>query len=170
MDSIWNIFAVTELLTLLVWLPIALKRGGLLQLRGIDVSAAKSVVIDSKAQNVSEIVQDLHRFAKECGASEKQAMYIGLVAEEISCAVMERFPERMGKIYVQATVVIDGEDIVLYLRDNTSEFNPLAEDTEGIALQEGERPDLMGVRIVQKKAKEFYYRRYSGFNTLVIRM
>ena len=59
---------------------------------------------------------------------------------------------------------------MLYLRDNTSEFNPLAENTEGIALQEGERPDLMGVRIVQKKAKEFYYRRYSGFNTLVIRM
>ena len=30
--------------------------------------------------------------------------------------------------------------------------------------------ELVGLRIVQKKAKEFYYRRYSGFNTLVIRM
>lgn len=170
MASIWNIFAVTELLTLLVWLPAALKRGGLLQLRGIDVSCARSVVIDSKAQNVSGIVQELQGFARARGANEKQAMYIALVVEEISCAVMERFPERMGEIYVQATVVMDGENVVLYLRDNTSEFNPLAEDTEGIALQEGERPDLMGVRIVQKKAKEFYYRRYSGFNTLVIRM
>ena len=127
-------------------------------------------MIDSKSQNVSEIVQELRSFARSRGANEKQAMYIALVVEEISCAVMERFPERMGEIYVQATVVMEGESVVLYLRDNTSEFNPLAEDTEGIALQEGERPDLMGGRIVQKKAKEFYYRRYSGFNTLVIRM
>ena len=34
----------------------------------------------------------------------------------------------------------------------------------------GERLELVGVRIVQKKAKEFFYRHYSGFNTLVIRL
>ena len=39
-----------------------------------------------------------------------------------------------------------------------------------IRLEEGEYLELMGLRIVQSKAREFYYRRYSGFNTLVIRM
>ena len=29
---------------------------------------------------------------------------------------------------------------------------------------------LLGIRIVQQTAKEFYYRCYSGFNTLVIRL
>ena len=38
------------------------------------------------------------------------------------------------------------------------------------SLAEGKQLELVGLRIVQKKAKEFYYRCYTGFNTLVIRM
>ena len=66
--------------------------------------------------------------------------------------------------------VVEGDEVTLYLRDNAYEFNALAEDTEGISLEEGKQLELVGLRIVQKKAKEFYYRSYSGFNTLVIRL
>ena len=65
---------------------------------------------------------------------------------------------------------MNGDEVTLYLRDNAYEFNPLAENTDSIRLESGEQLELVGLRIVQKKAKEFYYRRYSGFNTLVIRM
>ena len=30
--------------------------------------------------------------------------------------------------------------------------------------------DSMGVLIIKKRAKEFFYRRYQGFNTLIIRI
>ena len=170
MGAFWYIFVIVEALTMMVWLPLVLKRGGLLQLKDIDVSNAKTAVIDSADQNINKIVEDLQTFAEERGAGPKQAMYIGLTVEEICCAVIDRFREHMEGIYVQVTVVMEDKDVTLYLRDNAYEFNPLAEDTDKISLQEGKALDLMGLQIVQKTAKEFYYRRYSGFNTLVIRL
>lgn len=172
MESIWYVFVVNELLTLMIWVPTALFRGGLLQLRDIKVENAKTAIIDSSGQDIHRIIQQLQEFCEERGANAKQAMYIGLTVEEICCAIMERFREKMGEIYSQVTVVVEEEQeaVTLYLRDNAFEFNALAENTEEISLEEGRQLELVGLRIVQKKAKEFYYRRYSGFNTLVIRM
>ncbi len=170
MDSFWYIFVLVELLTLAAWVPVAMMRGGLLQLRSIDVSKARTAMIDSSSQDINIIVQQMQEFCEERGADFRQAMYVGLTIEEICCAIIERFREQMGKIYVQATVVMEEDGVTLYLRDNAYEFNPMAEDIEGIQLDKGERVELVGLRIVQKKAREFYYRRYSGFNTMVIRL
>ncbi|MBQ6372397.1 MAG: hypothetical protein IJJ22_04675 [Oscillospiraceae bacterium] len=171
MKQIWYVFVVDELLTMAVWMPAAAFRGGLTQLRDINANNARTVVVDSSGQDINVIVQELQDFSAEHGANTKQAMYIGLVVEEICCAIIDRFREHMGEIYVQITVVMEDEgEVTLYLRDNAFEFNPLGEDTEGISLSEGRQLDLVGLRIVQKKAKEFYYRRNTGFNTLVIRM
>ncbi|MBR0351793.1 MAG: hypothetical protein IJH53_01125 [Oscillospiraceae bacterium] len=171
MKYIWYVFVVDELLTMLIWMPVAMLRGGITQLKDINVCNAKTAVVDSSGLDVHVVVQQLQEFSEEHGASAKQAMYIGLVVEEICCAIIERFREQMGEIYVQVTVVMEEEgEVTLYLRDNAFEFNPFAEDTEGISLSEGKQLDLVGIRIVQKKAKEFYYRRNTGFNTLVIRM
>lgn len=170
MDSIWYAFLADEMMTLVIWLPIAALMGGLLQLKDINVQNAKTVIIDSSSQDINLIIQELQEFCEERGANAKQAMYIGLSVEEICCAIIERFRNKMGEIYSQVTVVVEDDDVTLYLRDNAHEFNVLAEDTEGISLAEGKQLELVGLRIVQKKAKEFYYRRYTGFNTLVIRM
>lgn len=170
LDSFWYIFTFVELLTLLIWVPISMMRGGILQLREIDAESACSVVVDSSNQDINVVVQKLQEFCEERGATAKQAMYIGLVVEEICCAIIERFQEHMGDIYVQITAVMENGEVTLHLRDNAYEFNPFAQDTDAIHLEKEEHLDLVGLRIVQKKAKEFYYRRYSGFNTLVIRM
>ena len=171
MESIWYVFVVDEILTMLVWMPTAAFRGGLLQLRDIQVENVRTVVIDSSGQNIQTVIQDLQEFSEDHGANVKQAMYIGLTVEEICCAIIDRFREQMGEIYVQMTVVVEDEgDVTLYLRDNAFEFNPLGENTDDISLTEGRQLELVGLRIVQKKAKEFYYRRHTGFNTLVIRM
>ena len=126
--------------------------------------------MDSSSQDINVIVKKLQDFCEERGATPKQAMYIGLVVEEICCAIIERFREQMGDIYVQITAVVEEGEVTLHLRDNAFAFNPFEQDTDAIHLEKGENLDLVGLRIVQKKAKEFYYRRYSGFNTLVIRM
>lgn len=170
MDTFWYIFVMTEVLTLVIWIPAAWRRGGILQLGGIDVSKAKSVVIDSTSRDISEAAEILQKFCRAHGGSAKQAMYIGLTVEEICLLITERFPDLAGGIYIQITVVADEGEVTFFLRDNALAFNPMAENTDRIRLEEGEHLDLMGVKIVQKNAKEFYYRRYSGFNTLVIRL
>lgn len=95
---------------------------------------------------------------------------IGLTIEEICSAIIERFRERMGEIYIQVTVVADKEGGSLYIRDNAYAYNPMEEDTKKIDLKSGDKVELLGIDIVQKTAEEFYYRRYSGFNTLALRL
>ena len=62
---------------------------------------------------------------------------------------------------IKLTVLADQNGFTLHLRDNSYEFNPFS-------AEEGDGPNALGMLIVRKKAKEFFYRRYQGFNTLVI--
>ena len=169
MDTIWYVFVTAEALSLL-WIAAAAARGGLLQLGGIDVSCVRTSAIDSTSHDIAAVTRAMQDFCEEHGADMKQVMYVGLTIEEICCAITEHFQDRMEDIYIQVTVVADNDETTLYLRDNAYEFNPLAEDTDQIDLAGGHHMELVGIKIVQKKAKEFYYRRYTGFNTLVIRL
>lgn len=170
MENFWYIFAAAELLSILVWAPAAIFRGGFLQLRDIDVSNAKSVVIADSSQAISQVVEEIQAFCEERDTGPKQVMYIGLTIEEVCCAIVEHCKEQMGDIYIQVTVVAQDGETTLFLRDNAFAYNPLGADTDADDLTAEEQAELLGVRIVQKTAKEFYYRRYSGFNTLVIRL
>ena len=170
LTGFWYIFIVVELLTIIAWVPLTIRKGGLLQLGDIDVSNTRTAVIDSSSQDINVIVQEMQEFCEERLADPKLAVYIGLTVEEVCCAVIERFREQMGEIYIQVTAVAEDNEVTLYLRDNAFEYNPFADDTDSIDLEKGKKLELVGLRIVQRKAKEFYYRRYTGFNTLVIRM
>ena len=170
MDTFWYVFLLAEVLTLMIWIPVSLLRGGLYQLSRIHAEKASTAMITGSDQDINRVVQQMQDFCEVHGAEEKQTMYIGLTIEEICCAIVERFRDSMGEIYIQATVVVEEDGATLYLRDNAFAYDPLSENTEGIDLEEGRQLELVGLRIVQKKAKEFYYRRYSGFNTLVIQL
>ncbi len=170
MDVFWYVFLVSELLSVLVWAPCAVLRGGFLQLKSVDVRCARSVVVDQSSQEISDVVSQIQSFCEERGTGPKQVMYIGLAIEEVCCAIVEHCKDKMGDIYVQVTVVAEDGETTLFLRDNAYEYNPLGTDTYAEELTADEQAELLGIRIVQKTAREFYYRRYSGFNTLVIRL
>ena len=169
-NGFWYVFVTAELLSLLAWVPTAVCRGGFLQLRDIDVGNAKSVVIDQSSQEISEIVMQIQSFCEERGTEPKKVMYIGLAIEEVCCAIVEHCRDRMGEIYVQVTAVAENGETTLFLRDNAFAYNPLGRDADADELSAEEQAELLGVKIVQRTAKEFYYRRYSGFNTLLIRL
>ena len=170
MKTFWYFFTLSEGATFLAWMiPLALRRD-ILQLRSIDTRNAKSVFIDSSEQELAFIIEDIQRFCEERQCQPRQTLYIGLTIEEICSAIIERFRERMGEIYIQVTVVADKEGCSLYIRDNAYAYNPMEEDTKKIDLKSGDKVELLGIDIVQKTAEEFYYRRYSGFNTLVLRL
>lgn len=169
-DTFWYIFVTAELLTLVVWIPISALRGGILQLRGIDVSRARTFLLDSGSQDVSAVVEQVQDFCAENVGDARLLMYTGLAIEELCMAIIDRFRDRMDEIYIQVTAVAEDDSCTLFLRDNAYAFNPLGENTDAIDLDAGSGLELVGVRIIQKKAKEFYYRHYSGFNTLVIRL
>ncbi len=60
----------------------------------------------------------------------------------------------------------------LHIRDNAMAFDPFSLRTHRITETDNEEVamDSMGVLMVKKKAKEFYYRHFQGFNTLLVRI
>ena len=170
MKTFWYFFTLSEGLTFLAWLlPLALQQD-ILQIKSIDTANAKSVFIDSSEQDIPSVIEEIQAFCKERDCLPRQVLHIGITIEEICCAIIEHFRDQMGQIYIQITVVADAEECSLYIRDNAYAYNPMDEDTKKIDLQSGTKVELLGIDLVQKTAEEFYYRRYSGFNTLVLRL
>lgn len=104
----------------------------------------------------------------------KQSYYVTLTVEEICSAIIANAFGKQNRIgeenYIQLTLVANPNgDFELHLRDNATFFNPFdmvtkrildADSTEGL--------DAIGILMVKQKAKQFFYRRYLGFNVLVI--
>ena len=170
MNTFWYFFTLAEGGTFLAWIiPLAFRRD-ILQLRSIHTENVKSVFIDSSERDLAFIIEDIQKFCEEQQCQPRQTLYIGLTIEEICSAIIERFHDDMEEIYIQVTVVADTEGYSLYIRDNAYAYNPMEEDTKKIDLKSGKKVELLGIDIVRKIAREFYYRRYAGFNTLVLRL
>jgi hypothetical protein len=54
------------------------------------------------------------------------------------------------------------------VRDNADFFNPLATDVRKIRSENDENLSGLGVLIIKSVSRSVFYRRYRGFNTLVI--
>ena len=99
---------------------------------------------------------------EEWDCTSQQSYYATLVVEEVCAAILEDAKNNhRSDVLIKLTVLADQNGFTLHLRDNSYEFNPFS-------AEEGDGPNALGMLIVRKKAKEFFYRRYQGFNTLVI--
>ncbi|MDO5131762.1 MAG: MATE family efflux transporter [Eubacteriales bacterium] len=79
-----------------------------------------------------------------------------------------RMSDRTDSVgYIQITVLaMENGSFELHLRDNAVEFNPFS--LEGGSVLESEDLDATGILLIRKRSKKFFYRRFQGFNTLVI--
>ena len=73
--------------------------------------------------------------------------------------------------YIQITLIAceDG-GFQLHVRDNAAGFDPFSLETGKIGEGENFDMDAIGMLMVKKQAKSFFYRQYQGFNTLVVSM
>jgi LytS/YehU family sensor histidine kinase len=65
-----------------------------------------------------------------------------------------------GDLKLQITLALEEDTCAVHLRDNASKFNPMAIDENS---DQG-----LGIKIVRKKTKEYYYRQFVGFNMLTM--
>ncbi len=76
-------------------------------------------------------------------------------------------------IFMQITLFPIGNGLFeLHIRDNAPVFDPFSLRMSRIneAEDQDSAMESMGVLMVKKKAKDFYYRHYQGFNTLTVRI
>lgn len=110
-------------------------------------------------------VEAFQRRCEEWGCSAQSAYCATLVLEELCAAILEDAARNTkSDVLIKFTAILDdGGALMLHIRDNSYEFNPFELEAAG----EG---DALGMTFVRKKAQEFFYRRYLGFNTLVVKL
>ncbi|WP_330588048.1 MATE family efflux transporter [Anaerocolumna sedimenticola] len=164
LNAFWWVFPISELSTFLYTVVSIRKQKKMNQLAA-DSSAATIRSFSTHIQNVEllgDTVEQLQRTCESWDCTSQQSYYATLVVEEVCAAILEDAKNNhRNDILIKLTVSADQDGFTLHLRDNSYEFNPFSSE-------EGDGPNALGMSIVRKKAKEFFYRRYQGFNTLLI--
>lgn len=129
-----------------------------------------TVTIHNKYEELASLLSEIEGFCERWGASAKQIYFVTMTVEELCAAIMQNgFGEMDG--YIQITLVAEaGCAFSLHIRDNAVSFNPFSLQTGRMGGDEEVNPDALGILVIREKAEEFFYRRYQGFNTLVVRI
>ena len=135
-----------------------------------DDSRVYSAFLDSRDPNLGKVEQEVSGYLDRMDASPTQAYFATITVEEVCGVILSNaFAEDDG--YIQLTIVPHEDNTVtIHVRDSARQFNPFEMNTDEISLEEGTGLDAIGIKMIKTKAKEFFYRRYAGFNTLVVRV
>lgn len=169
MDLFWWTYPAMELASLAVLCIYNQKKGSWTYLDE-DESRVFSAFLDSRDTDLGAVEQSVSAYLEGIDANPTQTYFATIAVEEVCGVILDRaFSVNDG--YIQLTIVPHDDDTVtIHLRDNAREFNPFEMNTDEISLEEGTGLDAIGVKVIKSKAKEFFYRRYAGFNTLVVRV
>ncbi len=168
-DLFWWTYPAMELSTLVV-LCLYNKRKRSWTYLDEDDSQVFSAFLDSRDADLGAVEQAVSAYLESMDASPTQTYFATIAVEEV-CGVILARAFSVSEGYIQFTIVPHEDGTVtLHLRDNARAFNPFEMDTEEISLEEETGLDAIGIKMIKSKAKEFFYRRYAGFNTLVVRV
>ena len=169
LQRFWLLFLLTEAGSLAVFLLLGL--GGRYKKTELPEERIFQRTILSNAEDVMDVCRELEAFCEVWGADMKQQMFSTMTVEELGMAILKHGFQGRTDGYLQLTAIMDESGVLeLHLRDDATTFNPFALDTSRASRDEDFDMDGMGVLVIKKRAKEFFYRRYQGFNTLIIKI
>ena len=167
LQHFWLLFLLTEAGSLAVFLLLGI--GGRYKKAELPEERIFQRTILSNAADVMDVSRELEAFCEGWGAGIKQQMLATMTVEEIGMAILKHGFQGRTDGYIQLTAIMEENgQLELHLRDDATTFNPFDMETSR-ASKDGEFDmDSMGVLVIKQRAKDFFYRRYQGFNTLII--
>ena len=158
----WLTFLCAEVMTLIIWAPFAYAK------RQTDTSRVFTYLLDTNSADISDLLAKAEAFCEANNANMKQSYCVSLCVEEICQAIIENAFNQKGDEYIQLTLCFEKNGtVVIHIRDNALSFNPFDMKT-GKDYDDDEQLASLGIQMVKSKSKQFFYRRYSGFNTLTV--
>ena len=163
----WLIFPLTEIGSWLLFRVLS-RVSGRFSVKLLPRERVYRRTVSGSTEDVMSADMEIEAFCEQRGISPKRCYAITLAVEEI-CETIVKNGMKDGRICI--TVIDDPDgDVRLILRYNDDYFNPFSLYTEK-ASKEGEFDmDAMGVLMIRKQAKDFFYRRYQGLNSLVVKL
>ena len=167
----WTLYPVTECIALILFLPyLHYSRNK----SDIDAERIYRAMLHNQVEEISAVTGEIEGFCEQWEASVKQQYFVQMTVEEVCSAIIVNgfAPGKDEHDMIQITLVA-GEDgiFTLHVRDSAVAFNPF--DMKSADLKSaGEALDFnaLGMDVIKKRSKEFYYRRYQGFNTMVVKI
>ena len=167
LQHFWLLFLLTEAGSLTVFLLLGI--GGRYKKAELPEERIFQRTILSNAADVMDVSRELEAFCEGWGAGMKQQMLATMTVEEIGMAILKHGFQGRTDGYIQLTAIMEENgQLELHLRDDATTFNPFDMETSR-ASKDGEFDmDSMGVLVIKQRAKDLFYRRDQGFNTLII--
>lgn len=130
-----------------------------------------SYTLKNDRKDLQTLLGLIEEYLEKCEASMKQAYVVSMVVEEMCGVIIQQAFKNNEDEYIQITITPEQNDnISLVIRDSASSFNPFEMDSKEVQedLLEMDSLSGLGILMIKKKAKEFYYRRYQGFNVTTV--
>ena len=165
--AFWWLYPATEIGAVAVFLS---RR----PLKGLDTLAPERIfrrTIHSRNEEAACLVADIEAFCEAWEATPRQTYYVTMAAEELCTVIQLKGFQNQPDGFMQITLIAEENgDFSLLMRDNAVSFDPFSMKTQRMGSGEGVDMDAMGVLVLREKAKDFFYRRYQGFNSLIIKI
>ena len=162
----WLLFPMTELATMVLFFLWRSRRGEK------DPGVAPERLLKRTIQNHNEdlvpLMDAVEEFGRYWHASEKQQYFVLMTVEEICAAIIRNGFGEQSDGYIQVTLIaLENGDFELHIRDSARSFNPFSMELGSDKIDEMDM-DAMGIQMIRETAKDFFYRRYQGYNTLIV--
>ena len=154
----WYVYLAAEIISLALILIFVFAQKGVKRKSMVDFNGKVvfSESFNGSCEKISDTCERMQAFMEDREIGMKRAVMIALSVDE-TCRIIAT---QSGDLKLQITLVIEDNVCVVHIRDNASKFNPMEIDENS---DEG-----LGLKIVRKKAKEYYYRQFVGFNMLTL--
>ena len=164
----WFLFPTTELVSLLIFLFWKKKN---YTSRSLDPERIFRVTIENSNEDLGRVLGEVENFCEKWDASVKQIYYMTMTVEELCLLIFKKGFESGNPGYMQITLIAMEDGVFeLHIRDKAKIFNPFSMETEKVSKGGTYDMDAMGMLVIKQKAKDFFYRQYQGFNSLIVRV
>ena len=166
-QEFWSLFLIAEAAAVAVSVLWRRLRPG----RGFDPERVFRATLYSTSNEISRTTEEIQAFAEKWAATPAQQYMTMMAVEEICVATMNNGFRGEADGFIQIVLVAaENHGFVLHIRDNAASFNPLAMELGGKVTDEHANLEALGVAMIRKKARDFSYRHYQGFNTVIINL
>lgn len=166
LDRFWLLFPITEILTFVLFVILRKK----FAIPNLDEKRIYQKTIRSTEQDIEKVSIEVGEFCESWEATVKQQYFISMTVEELAMAILHKGLAGLQDGYIQISILaFENNEFEVHLRDNAVTFNPFELEHRG-DMDEDTDFTAVGVGVIKTKAKEFYYRRYQGFNYLVLKV
>ncbi len=165
----WYIFPVTEVISLLIfflWRHFFYQKNN-----APDPGRICSFTIRSRTDDIGELVKEIGAFCEKHSADSRQKYFLIMSVEEISSAIIQGGFAKIKDGLIQITLLsLEDGEFELHIRDNAASFNPFSLEMRKASRLDDVDMDAMGMHVIKKQAHYYFYRKYQGFNSLIVRI